>query len=94
MLWPIIRESGSAIEEKGIEVEASRLRRYPRLLFANAVIVGDLVVRATFGLVEGRAESLSEDVNLEDDDDPKKSIKEVSYIYKSAYTHLQLPNMT
>ena len=91
ILWPSTRESGSAIEEKGMEVEASRLRRYPRLLFANAVIVGDLVVRATFGLVEGRAESLSEDVNLEDDDvtrDPKKStgMKEVSYIFERIYS--------
>jgi hypothetical protein len=69
ILWPSARESGSAIEEKGREVEASRLRRYPRLLFANAVNVGGLVGRATFGLIEeGRAESLSEDVNLEDDD--------------------------
>jgi hypothetical protein len=52
-------------------VEASRLRQleYPRLLFANAVNVEEVVGRATFGLVEeGRAESLSEDVNLEDDD--------------------------
>lgn len=66
-LWPSARESESAIEEKGREV--SRLRRYPRLFVANAVIVGDLVERATFGLVdEGKAESLSEDVNFEDDD--------------------------
>jgi hypothetical protein len=67
------RESGSDFEEKGKGVEASRLRRNPRLLFANAVNVEDHVGRATFRLVaseEGRAESssLSEDVNLEDDD--------------------------
>ena len=69
ILWPSTRESGSTIGEKGREVEASRLRRYPRWLFDKVVNVGDLGVRATFGLVEeGRAESLSEDVNLEDED--------------------------
>ena len=69
ILWPNTRESGSDFEEKGTGVEAaSRLRRNPRLLFVNAVNVEDHVERATFGLVEeGRAESLSEDVNLEDD---------------------------
>jgi hypothetical protein len=69
---------GICLQEKETEVEASRLRRYPHLLFANAINVGDLAGRATtFGLVEeGRAESLSEDVNLEDDDvtwDSKKA---------------------
>ena len=72
ILWLRSRESGSAIEKEGREIDASRLRRYPRLLFANAANVGDLAVRVTFGIdgpvEEGRAESLSEDVNLEDDD--------------------------
>ena len=69
LLWPSTRESGSAIGKTGREVEASKLRRCPRLLFANAVNAGDFVVPATFGLVEeGRAESLSEDVSLEVDD--------------------------
>jgi hypothetical protein len=76
-IWPSTRESGSDNEEKGTGVEASRLRRNPRLLFVSAVNVEDQVGRATFGLVEeGRAESLSEDVNLEDDDvtwDSKKA---------------------
>jgi hypothetical protein len=65
---------GICLGEKGREVEASRLRRYPHLLFAITVNVGDLARRAALGLVE--AESLSEDINLEDDDvtwDSKKA---------------------
>ena len=48
--------------------EGLRLRRYPRLLFANAVNVEDIVGRATrtFGGVvkEGRAESSSKPQRL------------------------------
>ena len=48
--------------------EGLRLRRYPRLLFANAVNVEDIVGRATrtFGGVvkEGRAESSSKPQKL------------------------------
>jgi hypothetical protein len=70
ILWLRSRESGSTIEKEGREVDASRLRRYPRLLFANAANVEDLAVRVGIDgpVEEGRAESLSEDVNLEDDD--------------------------
>ena len=68
--WLSTRESASANEKEGREVVASRLRRCPRLMFVNDV--GDLALRATFGLnalvEEGRAESLSEEVNFEDDD--------------------------
>jgi hypothetical protein len=61
----------SANEKEGSEVVASRLQRYPRLMFVNDV--GDLELRETFGpnalIEEGRAEIFSEEVNFEDDDD-------------------------
>lgn len=65
----LLRTAGSCPDEKGgREVTVSRLRRYPRWKFES---VGGRVLRVVFELngtiEEGRAESLSEDVNLEDD---------------------------